>query len=112
MDPTEKLHYGVVALKGFLGHIEKTGEELFDGFDTIIDRIEDEGMKKLVTLLKNQLMKKRDAIVEGMKTTMAKISEEVDEILQDFKELTVDDLPAELPPMRDIQRQIDPIPRC
>ncbi|KAJ9542314.1 hypothetical protein OSB04_028820 [Centaurea solstitialis] len=35
------------------------------------------------------------------------ISEEVEEILRDFKELTADDLPPELPPMRDIQHQID-----
>ncbi|KAJ9552803.1 hypothetical protein OSB04_016848 [Centaurea solstitialis] len=38
------------------------------------------------------------------------IPEEVDEILRDFKKLTADDLPPELPPMRDIQHQIDLIP--
>ncbi|KAJ9546389.1 hypothetical protein OSB04_018932 [Centaurea solstitialis] len=38
------------------------------------------------------------------------IPEEVEEILRDFKDLTADDLPPELPPMRDIQHQIDLIP--
>ncbi|MCI61422.1 hypothetical protein A2U01_0082679, partial [Trifolium medium] len=32
---------------------------------------------------------------------------EVLEILQDFNELIVDELPNDLPPMRDIQHQID-----
>ncbi|KAJ9557348.1 LOW QUALITY PROTEIN: hypothetical protein OSB04_011962 [Centaurea solstitialis] len=45
--------------------------------------------------------------VEG---TVSEIPEEVDEILRDFKELTADDLPPELPPMPDIQHQIDLIP--
>ncbi|KAJ9565685.1 hypothetical protein OSB04_001651 [Centaurea solstitialis] len=44
------------------------------------------------------------------KGTVSKIPEEVNEILRDFKELTANDLPPELPPMRDIQHQIDLIP--
>ncbi|KAI3701641.1 hypothetical protein L6452_26872 [Arctium lappa] len=37
----------------------------------------------------------------------AKIPKEVNEMLEDFKELVADDLPPELPPMSDIQHQID-----
>ncbi|KAJ9554084.1 hypothetical protein OSB04_018129 [Centaurea solstitialis] len=51
-------------------------------------------------------------VVKGLLSTKKsnEIPEEVEEILRDFKDLTTDDLPPELPPMRDIQHQIDLIP--
>ncbi|KAJ9544248.1 hypothetical protein OSB04_023955 [Centaurea solstitialis] len=51
-------------------------------------------------------------VVKGLLSTEKsnEIPEEVEEILRDFKDLTADDLPPELPPMRDIQHQIDLIP--
>ncbi|KAJ9544449.1 hypothetical protein OSB04_024156, partial [Centaurea solstitialis] len=51
-------------------------------------------------------------VVKGLLSTEKSdnIPEEVEEILRDFKDLTADDLPPELPPMRDIQHQIDLIP--
>ena len=38
---------------------------------------------------------------------ITEVPEEVNEVLQDFKDLTVEDLSPEQPPMRDIQHQID-----
>ena len=51
-------------------------------------------------------------VVKGLMSTEKsnETPEEVEEILRDFKDLTADDLPPELPPMRDIQHQIDLIP--
>ena len=52
-------------------------------------------------------------VVKGLMSTEKvdeEILEEVGVILKDFKDLTADDLPPELPPMRDIQHQIDLIP--
>ena len=41
---------------------------------------------------------------------ITEIPEKVEEVLRHFKDLATEDLPPELPPMRDIQHQIDLIP--
>ena len=38
------------------------------------------------------------------------VPKEVQEILSEYKDLVSEDLPAQLPPMRDIQHQIDLVP--
>ena len=45
-----------------------------------------------------------------MKTSVADIPNEIQEILSDFSDIVVDDLPNELRPTRDISHQIDFIP--
>lgn len=54
-------------------------------------------------------------VVKGLLSTVkeeAPIPVEVLEILEGFSDLNADELPNELPPMRDIQHQIDLIPGC
>ena len=48
--------------------------------------------------------------VVTMKTNMTDLPEEIQEMLSDFSDIVVDDLPNELPPRRDISHQIDFIP--
>ena len=42
-----------------------------------------------------------------MKTNMTDLHEEIQEMLSEFSNIVVDDLPNELPPRRDISHQID-----
>ena len=48
--------------------------------------------------------------VVTMKTNVTDIPEEIQEMLSEFGDIVVDDLPYELPPRRDISHQIDFIP--
>ena len=50
--------------------------------------------------------------VVTMKTIMAYLPEEIQEMLSEYSNIVVDDLPNELPPRRDISHQIDFIPRA
>ena len=45
-----------------------------------------------------------------MKTNVIDLLEEIQEMLSEFSDIVVDDLPNELPPRRDISHQIDFIP--
>ena len=45
-----------------------------------------------------------------MKTNIVDLPEEVQEMLSEFSDIVVDDLPNELPPRKDISQQIDFIP--
>ena len=42
-----------------------------------------------------------------MKNNMKDLPEEIQEMLSEFSDIVVDDLPNELPPRRDISHQID-----
>ena len=48
--------------------------------------------------------------VVTMKTNVTDLPEEIQEMLSEFSDIVVDDLPNELPPRRDISHQIDFIP--
>ncbi|XP_004308789.1 PREDICTED: uncharacterized protein LOC101296724 [Fragaria vesca subsp. vesca] len=54
----------------------------------------------------------REVMVAENNKEEKKIPKEVQQLLQDFEELLADDLPNELPPMQDIQHQIDLVPRA
>ena len=45
-----------------------------------------------------------------MKSSVADLHEEIQEMLSEFSDIVVDDLPNELPPRRDISHHIDFIP--
>ena len=47
-----------------------------------------------------------------MKTNVTDLPEEIQEMLSEFSDIVVDDLPNELPPRRDISHQIDFIPEA
>ncbi|KAJ9537524.1 hypothetical protein OSB04_030257 [Centaurea solstitialis] len=81
---------------------EKKGENLL--VVTSNERLLEDSFKETQTFC--------PVVVKGLLSTEKSddIPEEVEEILRDFKDLTADDLSPELPPMRDIQHQIDLIP--
>ena len=47
-----------------------------------------------------------------MKTNIIDLLEEIQEMLNEFSDIVVDDFPNELPPKRDISHHIDFIPRA
>ena len=50
--------------------------------------------------------------VVTMKNNVTELPEDIQEMLSEFSDIVVDDLPNELPPRRDISHQIDFIPRA